>query len=70
MELDALNCTIFKPHGRNAFEFAPASGTEDLAQTSYLAYAGADGDGFDLFDLANDLKIFAGWWFRWSLEQY
>ena len=35
MELDALNCTIFKPHARNAFEFAPASGTEDLTQAGY-----------------------------------
>jgi hypothetical protein len=70
VELDALNCTILKPHSCNAFEFGPASGTENLTETGDLMYPTTDGDYFDLFDCANDLKIFAGWLQLGGLKQY
>ena len=59
---------VIAPHPLARLTFAgcrvPADallGTEDLTQAGYLAYAAADGYWFDMFDLANDLKIFAGW---------
>lgn len=70
VELDALNCTIFKPHGCNAFELAPASDPEDATQAGYLAYPTADGDWFDLFDCANDLKSSPVGSFIGGLKEY
>ena len=68
VEFDALNCTILKPHRCNAFEFSPTSGAEDLSQTRYLADPAANGDWFDLFDLANQFKFFVGWEFHWGMR--
>ena len=44
-------------HMSTPFEFAPSTGAELALQSHDLADASADGDDFDLLDLADDLKV-------------
>jgi hypothetical protein len=58
VKLDAVNCTIFKANGSNAFELAPASCAECFPQTGNLTYPFASSNQFDFFNLTDDLEVF------------
>ncbi len=55
---DAVNCTIFKANGSNAFELAPTPHTERFTEAGNLTYSAADGNRFDLFNIADNLEVF------------
>ena len=58
MQFDKMNCTILKLDGRPSFQLPPTSAPKCFMQSTNLSNPRANGDNLDLFDAADDFKVF------------
>ncbi len=57
MNLGSADSSTMKTEEGYTLEFAPAARTELLAEAHDITNSATDGDGFDIFDLADNLKM-------------